>query len=114
MSVSSTSTRAIRTVVFVRSFSSTLNAVNAIHGKTERPNNLQAIDVEEPIDPTKPLLGNKKIPYVFDPKTGTSKPMLTKQPQEDHMSQARDAIARGADRKVVNARLKALGLPEIK
>lgn len=83
----------------------------ALHGKEDRAN-LQAIDVEEPIDPKQPLLGNKKIPYVFDPRSGQSRPML--QQASDPVSQARAAIARGADPKAVNARLKAMGLQEVK
>jgi len=51
----------------------------ALHGQQEKPAALQAIDVEEPIDPKQPLLGNKKIPYVFDPRTGQSRPMLQSQ-----------------------------------
>ena len=86
-----------------------------LSGRIEKPANLQTVDVEEPIDPNQPLLGNKKIPHVFDPRTGQSRPMLqNSQPQSDPMAQARAAIARGADPKAVNARLKALGHPEIK
>lgn len=59
--------------------------IRALSGKERDPVNLQAIDVEEPIDPKQPLLGNRKIPYVFDPRAGTSRPML--QPQQPTYSQ---------------------------
>lgn len=91
-----------------------LETLLAINGKTEKPANLQAIDVEEPIDPAQPLLGNRKVPYVFDPRTGQSRPMMQQQQSTDPMTQARAAIARGADPKAVNARLRQLGLPEVK
>lgn len=88
--------------------------IRALHGKEDRPVNLQAIDIEEPIDPKQPLLGNKKVPYVFDPRSGTSRPMLQGNQSNDPLAQARAAIARGADPRAVNARLKAMGLPEVK
>ena len=67
-------------------------------------------DVEEPIDPKQPLLGTRKVPHVFDPRTGQARPML--QPN-DATAQAKAAIARGADPKAVNARLRSMGLPEV-
>lgn len=88
-------------------------AIRALSGKEREPVNLQVTDVEEPIDPKQPLLGNRKIPYVFDPRTGQSRPMLQNAQANDPTAQARAAIARGADPKAVNARLKAMGLPEI-
>lgn len=86
----------------------------AMRGQAEKPTNLQAIDVEEPIDPAQPLLGNRKVPYVFDPRTGQSRPMMQQQQPTDPMTQARAAIARGANKDAVNQRLRQLGLPEVK
>jgi hypothetical protein len=86
----------------------------AMRGQAEKPANLQAIDVEEPIDPAQPLLGNRKVPYVFDPRTGQSRPMMQQQQPTDPMTQARAAIARGANKDAVNQRLRQLGLPEVK
>lgn len=86
----------------------------AMRGQAEKPTSLQAIDVEEPIDPKNPLLGNRKVPYVFDPRTGQSRPMMQQQQPTDPMTQARAAIARGANKDAVNQRLRQLGLPEVK
>lgn len=93
-----------------------IQTLQAISGHAEKPSTMQIHDVEEPIDPKQPLLGNRKVPYLVDPRTGQNRPMLqSTQPQaQDATSQARAAIARGADPKAVNARLKQLGLPEIK
>lgn len=88
-------------------------ALQVMAGHLEKPANLQAIDVEEPIDPKQPLLGNKKIPYVFDPRTGQARQML-QGTQQDLIAQARAAISRGASRDAVNARLRQMGLEEIK
>lgn len=88
-----------------------IQAAQAMRGNS-RQSNLQAIDVEELIDPKQPLLGSRKVPYVFDPATGRSTPMLAQQ-SADPAAQARAAIARGADPAAVNARLKAMGLPEV-
>lgn len=88
-------------------------ALQVMAGHLEKPANLQAIDVEEPIDPKQPLLGNKKIPYVFDPRTGQARQML-QGAQQDLIAQARAAISRGASRDAVNARLRQMGLEEIK
>lgn len=85
--------------------------IRALSGKERDPVNLQVHDVEEPLDPKQPLLGNRKVPHVFDPRTGQSRPMLQ---VNDPMTQARAAIARGADPRAVNARLKAMGLQEVK
>ncbi len=76
----------------------------------EKPADLRVHDVEEPIDPKQPLLGTRKVPHVFDPRTGQARPML--QPN-DATAQAKAAIARGADPKAVNARLRSMGLPEV-
>ncbi|UCV14117.1 hypothetical protein [Quatrionicoccus australiensis] len=91
-------------------------AFAALSGREEKPAGLQAIDVEEPIDPKQPLLGNRKIPFVFDPRTGQSRPMLQQGQANpaDIAAQAKSAISRGADPKAVNARLRAAGLPEVK
>lgn len=93
-----------------------IQTLQAISGHAEKPSTMQVHDVEEPIDPKQPLLGNRKVPYLVDPRTGQNRPMLqSTQPQaQDATSQARAAIARGADPKAVNARLKQLGLPEVK
>lgn len=93
-----------------------IQTLQAISGHAEKPSTMQIHDVEEPIDPKQPLLGNRKVPYLVDPRTGQNRPMLqSTQPQaQDATSQARAAIARGADPKAVNARLKQLGLPEVK
>lgn len=88
-------------------------ALQVMAGHLEKPANLQAIDVEEPIDPKQPLLGNRKVPYVFDPRAGQARPML-QGTQQDPMAQARAAISRGASRDAVNARLRQMGLEEIK
>lgn len=91
-----------------------LIATTAGHG--EKEGGLQIHDVEVPIDPAKPLLGNRKVPYLVDRRTGASRPMLqgSQQPDQDIVSQARAAIARGANRDAVNARLRQMGLPEVK
>lgn len=93
-----------------------IQTLQAISGHAEKPSTMQIHDVEEPIDPKQPLLGNRKVPYLVDTRSGQNRPMLqSTQPQaQDATSQARAAIARGADPKAVNARLKQLGLPEIK
>ena len=88
-------------------------ALQMMAGHLEKPANLQAIDVEEPIDPKQPLLGNRKVPHVFDPRTGQARQML-QGAQQDPMAQARAAISRGASRDAVNARLRQMGLEEIK
>jgi len=87
--------------------------IRTLSGKEREPTNLQVTEVEEPLDPKQPLLGNKKIPYVFDPRSGQSRPMLQPSQSQDATAQAKAAIARGANKAVVNARLKALGLPEV-
>lgn len=84
----------------------------AMRGQAEKPANLQVHDVEVPIDEKQPLLGNRKVPHSFNPATGEFRP-LQQQPT-DPMTQARAAIARGADPKAVNARLKSMGLPELR
>jgi len=83
----------------------------AMNGKTgEKPADLRVHDVEELIDPKQPLLGTRKVPHVFDPRTGQARPMLQ---SNDATAQAKAAIARGADPKAVNARLRSMGLPEV-
>lgn len=87
-------------------------ALAAMRGQGgEKPAELRTVDVEELLDPKQPLLGTRKVPHVFDPRTGQSRPML--QPSSDPTAQARAAIARGADPKAVNARLRSMGLPEV-
>jgi hypothetical protein len=87
--------------------------IRTLSGKEREPTNLQVTEVEEPLDPKQPLLGNKKIPYVFDPRSGQSRPMLQPSQSQDATAQAKAAIARGANKAAVNARLKQLGLPEV-
>jgi hypothetical protein len=87
-----------------------LKMLQALSGKSDKQTQLQIHDTEEPIDPNQPLMGNRKVAHTFNPSTGEFKPAQ----KADPMAQARAAIARGADPKAVNARLKALGHPEIK
>lgn len=92
-----------------------LQTLQAIGGHGQRTAPYQVHDTEEPIDASKPFLGNVKTPRLFDPNRGTLTAFDQGQSQGgDALSQAKTAIARGANKAAVNARLKALGLPEIK
>ncbi|UCV17226.1 hypothetical protein [Ferribacterium limneticum] len=91
-----------------------IQTLQAINGKADRPTNLQVHDLEVPLDEKQPLLGMRKQPHSFNPMTGEFKPLQSQQQASDPMSQAKAAIARGADRAAVNARLKAMGFPEVK
>lgn len=91
-----------------------IQTLQAINGKADRPTNLQVHDLEVPLDEKRPLLGMRKQPHSFNPMTGEFKPLQSQQQASDPMSQAKAAIARGADRAAVNARLKAMGFPEVK
>lgn len=91
-----------------------IQTLQAINGKADRPTNLQVHDLEVPLDEKQPLLGMRKQPHSFNPMTGEFKPLQAQQQASDPVSQARAAIARGADRTAVNARLKAMGFGELK
>lgn len=92
-----------------------LQALQAIHGHLQRTAPFQVHDVEEPIDPKQPLLGNRKSPRLFDPNSGSLTVFSSPAGQQgDVVAQARAAIARGADSRAVNARLRAMGLAEVK
>lgn len=88
-------------------------ALMAINGRGDKPINLQVHDLEVPIDEKQPLLGMRKQPHSFNPTTGEFKPLQSQQQATDPLSQARAAIARGADPKAVDARLKAMGFPPL-
>lgn len=91
-------------------------AFAALSGRDDKQIPLEVVHNDELLDPKQPLAGVKKTAFVFDPRTGQSRPMI--QPGQanpsDVAARARDAIARGADPKAVNARLRAAGLPEVK
>lgn len=91
-----------------------IQALQAIGGHSQRTAPFQVHDVEEPIDPANPMLGNRKSPRLFDPNKGTLTGFEQGQQSGDAVAQAKAAIARGANKAAVNARLKALGLPEVK
>lgn len=90
-----------------------LSLLQTLGGKGERGSKLETVSVEELLDPKNPGLGTKKVPYVFDPATGQSRPMLQQQ-AVDPRAAAQAAIARGADPAAVNARLRQMGFEEIK
>lgn len=92
-----------------------LQTLQAIGGHTQHTAPYQVHDVETPIDQANPLLGNRKVPHRFNPNTGALEPFgQSEQQGGDAVAQAKAAIARGANKAAVNARLKALGLPEVK
>lgn len=92
-----------------------LQTLQAIGGHTQRTAPYQVHDVETPIDQANPLLGNRKVPHRFNPNTGALEPFgQSEQQGGDAFAQAKAAIARGANKAAVNARLRSLNLPEIK